>query len=572
MLAVGLRAEVGVDVGNQVVQQHGIERCAVLAAPCRIAAATEGRLDVAALHDHNHRHGLALGNGIVHDVLHLALIHPTGLALAHAVLQVEHGVALLALLILGGGIDQGVAPDTCFVYTLGIVDGRVVDAAHTAVGDALLRTVVVALGTLRHLQTARFAVAAEEGLAGGIDEVHALDVHEVIVEAHGQRIGDCHEAVLAVGLHVILLAADIYDDFLGLGCMNAEVGAALLVHLGEGVAGDGGLGCDGILGHLNLFSLCNGHLGPFGLESELTGYGFAIAATQLAIAGGVEVQAVGAVGTVVGRDDLAGVDGLGQFVNLFLATDADALASGLDDVPHVEVHILGLQLQVAAQVVIDLLHHARPLGVARVGLALMHQDALDDAVLLCLSGELHQALVGVVVVGLEQAFHPARGFLLGILLYAVGQESLDVDAADGDMDDTHLDILGKGCHEGAAEPVGRREACVRTAEGSCGLAPFALLAGGALVSGGEIHCGHQQEARARAGQVGGFGFGGAFHVGLSEAEEDVEVLIDGCRHTGAGHAYQSHRQQARKDVAFHDVICIVSGFSGCGSSISRCRC
>ena len=93
-----------------------------------------------------------------------------------------------------------------------------------------------------------------------------------------------------------------------------------------------------------------------------------------------------------------------------------------------------------------------------------------------------------------------------------------------------------------------------------------------MVGGGEIHCGHQQEARARAGQVGGFGFGGAFHVGLSEAEEDVEVLIDGCRHTGAGHAYQSHRQQARKDVAFHDVICIVSEFSGCGSSISRCRC
>ena len=122
MLAVGLRAEVGIDVGNQVVQQYGIERSAVLAAPCRIAAATEGRLDVAALHDHNHRHGLALGNGIVHDVLHLALIHPAGFALAHAVLQVEHGVALLALLILGGGIDQGVAPDTCFVCTLGIVD------------------------------------------------------------------------------------------------------------------------------------------------------------------------------------------------------------------------------------------------------------------------------------------------------------------------------------------------------------------------------------------------------------------------------------------------------------------
>ena len=70
----------------------------------------EGSLDVAALHHHNHRYSLALGNGIVHDVLHLALQHPAGLTLTHTMLQVEHGILLLTLLVLGRGVDQGVAP------------------------------------------------------------------------------------------------------------------------------------------------------------------------------------------------------------------------------------------------------------------------------------------------------------------------------------------------------------------------------------------------------------------------------------------------------------------------------
>ena len=244
-----------------------------------------------------------------------------------------------------------------------------------------------------------------------------------------------------------------------------------------------------------------------GLEAKVTGHGLSIAATQLAIAGSVEVQTVGTVGAVVAGDDLTGVDGLRQLVNLLLATDADTLAVGLYDVAHIEIHLLGFQLQVAAEVVVNLLHHASPLRIAGVRLALMHQDALDDAVLLGLLGQRDQSLVGVVVVGLQHALHPRWG-LLDIALYAVGQESLDVDAADSHVDDANFNIVGRGGHHRAAKPVGRCQAGVGTAERSRGLTPFAHLT--TLV--GEVNGGHQQEARPWAGQVLSLRTGITLHV------------------------------------------------------------
>ena len=173
----------------------------------------------------------------------------------------------------------------------------IVDAAHLSVGDTLLRTVVVALGTFGHLKASRLAVAAKIGLTGGVDEVHPIDVHEIVVEAHGQRVGLGHKATLAVGQHIILLAADVDHHLTGLWSLNAEVGAALLVNLGEFVAGDGILYRHGIGRHLYLL----GHLdeGTLGLETQVAGHGLTVATAQLTIASSIEVQAVGAVAAVV---------------------------------------------------------------------------------------------------------------------------------------------------------------------------------------------------------------------------------------------------------------------------------
>ena len=143
---------------------------------------------------------------------------------------------------------------------------------------------------------------------------------------------------------------------------------------------------------------------------------------------------------------------LGQFVNLLLTADADALAAGLYDVSGIEVHFFRLQFQVTAEVVVHLLHHAGPFRVARVRLTLVHQDTLDDAVLLSLLGQCDQTLVGIVVVGFEHALHPVRGFLQ-ISWNAVRQETLDVDTADSHVDDTDLDVLRQRSHQRTAEPV-----------------------------------------------------------------------------------------------------------------------
>ena len=249
--------------------------------------------------------------------------------------------------------------------------------------DALLWTVVVALRTFGNFQATGLAVATEVGLTGRIDEVHTINIHEVIVEANRQRIGHSHEATLTVGLHVVLLTADIYNDLLGLWSLNAEVGTTLLVNLRELIARDGILYSHCISRNLNLLS--HGQVGwTLGFKAEVAGNSLTIAAAQLTIASGIEVQTVRTVRTVVRRNHLTSMNGLWQFVNLLLATDADTFATSLNNITYIEVHLLGLQLQVTAEVVIHLLHHASPFGIARIGLTLVHQNALDDTVFLSL--------------------------------------------------------------------------------------------------------------------------------------------------------------------------------------------
>ena len=132
-------------------------------------------------------------------------------------------------------------------------------------------------------------------------------------------------------------------------------------------------------------------------------------------------------------------------------------------------------MQVAAEVVVDALHLGSPLGVAGVRLALVHEDALDDTLFLGFAGQGDQPLVRIVVVGLEHALHPAGGLGLDIAGYLILHETLDLDTADGYMDDTYLNMLGQRGHERAAEPVGWCQTGIGTAERRHSLAPLAHL-------------------------------------------------------------------------------------------------
>ena len=262
---------------------------------------------------------------------------------------------------------------------------EVVEGTYLTSGDTCLWTVVVALFTLGYLDTTRLAVATKEGLGSGVDEIDATDIHEIIVEARHKRIGHSHPSALSVRLHVIFLTADIHDHLAGLRSLKIEVGTIFLVNLRELVTGDGCLCEESISRHFNLL----GHLdiGALRLKPQMTGYGLTIATTQFTVTGSVEVESVRSVRAVIGRDHLSSMQGVRQFVDLLLAADADTLTTSLYDVTCIKVHLLGLQFQVAAEVVIYLLHHSGPLGISGVRLSLMHQDTFDHTVLLCLLGE-----------------------------------------------------------------------------------------------------------------------------------------------------------------------------------------
>ena len=157
--------------------------------------------------------------------------------------------------------------------------------------NALLRTIVVAFRTLGYLETTSLAVASKVGFRGRIDEIHAVNIHEIIVEANRQRIGNSHETTLTIGFHVILLTANIDDNLASFRSLNTEIGTALLVNLREFVAGNSVLNSYCIGGHHNLLSYRH-VLRTLRLETELASYSLTITATQLTIACSIKMQAV----------------------------------------------------------------------------------------------------------------------------------------------------------------------------------------------------------------------------------------------------------------------------------------
>ena len=247
----------------------------------------------------------------------------------------------------------------------------------------------------------------------------------------------------------------------------------------------------------------------------------AIAAPQLAIARHVEVQLVGQVGTACRGDDVGSRNGLGQGVDLTVHGDTLPLAVRLHHLAYQQGHLRGLEVQVAQQALIDALHLACPSGLARIRLSLMHQYSLDDSILLCPPGQRQQPLIGIVVVGLQHAFHPVGSFF-GIGSNLVGHEALDTDAPDGDMNYSHPDMLGQRLDERASEPVGRRQSRVGTAQGGSGLAPLTFSPAPLRIVDGR----HEKKTGSRSRYILCFRLGSPLHVRLSETQEDIEIWIN----------------------------------------------
>ena len=161
---------------------------------------------------------------VVHDVGHHALLVPAALVLAHAVLQIQHRILLLAFFIFGRSID--------IAGTDRILDlAPILAFAHLSVRDGRIEGIIGGHFRLfRNLDAARLLAAAVEGLAVGV--VHADAVHQegIVVEAHHQRIGRAGPDTVFIFREGIFLVADVHLDVRCRGSGELEGGAALGIH------------------------------------------------------------------------------------------------------------------------------------------------------------------------------------------------------------------------------------------------------------------------------------------------------------------------------------------------------
>ena len=178
-----------------------------------------GLPSVAVGHHDDHRPATAGRDQVVEDEVRTPLPDPPGLVFAAAVLQVEHRVTRLRLLVVvRREVDERVTPGAGHL--------RVVpDLAHLAVGHGPDRVVVRA--GLRHFHGARVLAAAKERVTAGVAHLRAVDDQRVVVQAgHEGRRGDRPEAVRLLH-HVHLRSApEVEAEFRRVGSLDPDLDSA----------------------------------------------------------------------------------------------------------------------------------------------------------------------------------------------------------------------------------------------------------------------------------------------------------------------------------------------------------
>ena len=166
----------GVDVGNQLVDENRLE-----AIDFEIPEAAEPDFVRHAVGHHDEEGlDLALGDQVVHDQVGVALVAPGGFVLAPAVLQVEHRISLVQLLVVfRRRVHKGTAD------RVGALRGEE-NLLHPAVGNVLEGIEVLVMS--RDLDAAFPAGRTVEVQGAGIVECAPVDREMVVVEAFVQRL------------------------------------------------------------------------------------------------------------------------------------------------------------------------------------------------------------------------------------------------------------------------------------------------------------------------------------------------------------------------------------------------
>ena len=187
---------------------------------------------VAVGHHHNHRHTLALGDEVVHNLRRASEVAPRRLVATVSVQQIHHGEALLAV-ILRWQIDRH-AP------LLAECRAVVPHSAEHSVGNIVHRVEMsfVVVGLRDDKDVAQRRDVAVHIAVGGVDESLSVHRQAVRIEFRGER--GCRDGPHAILLfcHVQPLAADflevaVHAHRLCRGVVEVERHGAVLVDDGR---------------------------------------------------------------------------------------------------------------------------------------------------------------------------------------------------------------------------------------------------------------------------------------------------------------------------------------------------
>ena len=233
MVTVSYSAVFGIDHRDELLRYQHVDIREIEHAARAVSHAGPGDESLAAVHYDKHRHALLGSNQVVHDVVDLALDCPAGLIFSAAVIEVQHGVALVGLLlILGGNID--VAGSPC------LGEFRPVSLhADLSVGNILRQIEVYT--DFGNLDGAGHHAAAIEQLARRVGHMHAVYVDEIVVETGNLRLaGDLPDAVGILGHGVDMSEVELHAfstggiHLEGYGQVRIDLGILLAKDIGAG--------------------------------------------------------------------------------------------------------------------------------------------------------------------------------------------------------------------------------------------------------------------------------------------------------------------------------------------------
>ena len=276
-----------------------------------------------------------------------------------------------------------------------------------------------------------------------------------------------------------------------------------------------------------------------------------IALSERTIARSREMPRVSPVaGNILSRNHMTCRDHLGDLRHHMIMPGTATAHLLIFRLTNKEMYLACLQTQITKHVLIDFLHHTRPLLVTIVRLSLMQQDTLDHTYLLSLLRHLDNTAVRIFAVVIPGNLSPPFVIVLFVfLLIQVLVEHLNRAATHGNSDHTDL-LVRQLLHHCAAEIVSRAKLTNRADNRTLGFIPVAQLPLRTI----EVTRSQHLEPVVHIPHILRFPLGVTLHVRLSEAYIDIKVRIHLCLHT---HHCAAHQHQRPKKFLYHFFLSII---------------